>query len=1164
MRKTIQNLSLGNMSEIRPIIRFSEDKAYLVVSDDNECEGKITIESINHIPIRGSIFCDEPAIKLSMARLDGYYADIIYSVDPSKLRGIDKLEGQFVFVLNGGEYYLDYEILFSKANLKDTSDGITSIDEFVSIAVKDYKSALRIFYSDDMKQLIKKEDIRLQLLYLGLYGHGFSLRNVEEFMLAANLKDKINISLSESNKTITQDMIESSFSIDISKSGWGYIVIELRCDSKIVLLEKNSYNSDDFVDDKLIINYQIDAAKLHVGRNYETINIITPYQELEYSLLIYGQMNNLSHIEENIKEQKLNAKLLRCFLDYRFGRISPSDWISASLKDIEIISPSGNKRWFFKLYEAMMLIFNREKMSGKAILDEFDNAQERHTNSNLAFAVYIQGLLDTDRFFVQKQTDRLRRLYNETDNGIAGVFQVLLSKGIENDAERIIDIETLSLRGNTSPILYQEAYFIIKESPYLLTKLGVFEIRLFCWMKKEGLFDENAAKALSSLSIKISRFDIKIRKLLKECYEMLGTDETLLSYVRYLIQGRCFSSEEFEIYCAAAKRNLNINRLYEAIIYSADEKTKTLPINAYYYFQMEGTLYDQQRAKLYRILLGDVNVSDDIYEAYLPMIREFAIEQITQDHIDENLGAIYEKVFTKNEATQEIKSHLALMIMRYSYVSKIKNAIRVYVLQDTMKDVRMFAVDEGRATITLYPGKAVYILEDSFGRLYADESAVITPLLNRGWALAVCRGYADDSVYNMLFDIVSKKNIKGLEEKALRLCAHEDISDYYKDILRKQLSSYLTKIDDVDKLKNSILSAGISANDVHSPDELFEMYISSSDKEGAYNLLLDNVHINVKLDILEDLIALKCAADSSEDKTLISLSLKALDLGTTRPEIISYLCHHYEGDIARMISIYGKAKKMMIKSEEICERILKRVIFTDADDYDVDEVFGDYYEAKGNQKLILAVLNRKCYLYISQRCNQIDAYLSALENMCIKRNSMTKIVRLSLLKCLALSKSLNAGEEKILDEMLSWALSEDIYFPFYDVLPQELKRRHMLEGINVILYNGEQKDEVYAYIKEKSGIKVLKLFQVISGVYTYPLVVYEDEQIEYKIIVIRRRVMTIEYSGIIKGAAIKSKQSSRVARVQALRKIKDANMLKEAQKKYLIDDKRVREEFTLL
>ena len=85
---------------------------------------------------------------------------------------------------------------------------------------------------------------------------------------------------------------------------------------------------------------------------------------------------------------------------------------------------------------------------------------------NKAFFYYVQAVMDADELFCKKQLEKIKKISMETKDKWIAVFVLLLSKRVENEMEYLIDIETQALAGNNSPILFLEAYFIIKEKTF--------------------------------------------------------------------------------------------------------------------------------------------------------------------------------------------------------------------------------------------------------------------------------------------------------------------------------------------------------------------------------------------------------------------------------------------------------------------------------------------------------------------------------------------------------------------------------------------------------------------------------------------------------------------------------------------------------------------------
>ena len=81
--------------------------------------------------------------------------------------------------------------------------------------------------------------------------------------------------------------------------------------------------------------------------------------------------------------------------------------------------------------------------------------------------------------------------------------------------------------GNRSPYLYLEAYYLLWQDPYLLGKLGSFEIAVLNWaVKQHALNADLAAQILEALP-QLHGFHPLVCRILTECCRVSPKEEVL-------------------------------------------------------------------------------------------------------------------------------------------------------------------------------------------------------------------------------------------------------------------------------------------------------------------------------------------------------------------------------------------------------------------------------------------------------------------------------------------------------------------------------------------------------------------------------------------------------------------------------------------------------------
>ena len=183
----------------------------------------------------------------------------------------DSLRGYFTIVYNGGEHRLPFDVHFQGDKLLCSTGELTSLKQFAEFAKGHWNEAMQLFYSGTFARFMERFDIQYRLLYAGYRRALPSSANMEEFLVAAGLKEAVSFSVNETEVNfygVTENRKETLL---ITKSSWGHIEISVESDSDFVTVEKEYITSDFFLGSTMLLNYYIHKNRMHAGKNYARI-----------------------------------------------------------------------------------------------------------------------------------------------------------------------------------------------------------------------------------------------------------------------------------------------------------------------------------------------------------------------------------------------------------------------------------------------------------------------------------------------------------------------------------------------------------------------------------------------------------------------------------------------------------------------------------------------------------------------------------------------------------------------------------------------------------------------------------------------------------------------------------------------------------------------------
>jgi len=148
MREKINRLARGIVDQEKPSTHFSKEQIEGTVSALENKSFEIFVQSLNGIPMRGLVYCEDPYIVLQKNAFGGVRTRVQFTVNAMGLDSEESLSGVLSFVYLGGEKQIPYHFVLEKS---PSAAQIASLKDF---------SALRKLYETDKKAAVRLFDYR--------------------------------------------------------------------------------------------------------------------------------------------------------------------------------------------------------------------------------------------------------------------------------------------------------------------------------------------------------------------------------------------------------------------------------------------------------------------------------------------------------------------------------------------------------------------------------------------------------------------------------------------------------------------------------------------------------------------------------------------------------------------------------------------------------------------------------------------------------------------------------------------------------------------------------------------------------------------------------------------------------------------------------------------
>ena len=560
MKKRIEQLLNGKFIYEQPELLFSQEEISATLKAGETTRAEIYFGTDDNRRISGFVTSSDRRLVPGFDRFSGTTIRMPYGVDAEGMNPGESFEGWLCFTTSIGEYRLPFKVAVSEEEVKSSGRKVSSLEEFLRIAKEDFHEAYRIFTERHFSLILKDQSEKIRSLYAGMSQQPVTYQHLEEFLIAAGVKEKVELSLNreEANFYDVSESVQES--LYIHRSGWGHLRADIEVNGEFLEAEKHVITEDDFIGSTCEINYVIHREKIGKGNQYGEIVIKTPYQKLVYHVL--ASRGTGSSVNIDLLEKQYRAALLKEYLGYVCGKTDFQSWSVLAHEKLDRMGDSGLKYPEYQLLEAYLYHLENEDEKAVDILKRYQNKSFSHNELELAgLYLYLctltglyrdkeQALRKVQNFQMQKEDSFiLLKLVFEMDQGLSSSRKIFL-------------MEELFERGCTSPFLYLEAWNAICADMSLLHRMNRFWAQVFLFAGKEKMLTEELVMRLAYLSGYEKNFNDSLYRAMVMGCEAFPTDDTVEAICKYIMKGNPRKTEYFRWFSAAVERGIRITRLW--------------------------------------------------------------------------------------------------------------------------------------------------------------------------------------------------------------------------------------------------------------------------------------------------------------------------------------------------------------------------------------------------------------------------------------------------------------------------------------------------------------------------------------------------------------------------------------------------------------------------
>lgn len=1121
MRKKIWRMSEGQFDREKPKLKFSVNKAEAAGRPGEDMTGEFTIISENQVPASGIILSSNPYVICLTQQFEGTKVRCAYRANSSSFAPGDRLEGYFTVLYNGGEESLPYELHVLERCPVSSMGEIRSLEDFTALAREQWSEAQQIFRSSEFAELISRQSDRIQLLYQGFRRGLPSAQNLEEFLIAAGCKRRVAFDVKEEQREYYDLRENQKETIVITKDNWGFISIQVASDSDFVTVEKEQVTSDFFLGNRMELSFYIHKERLHGGKNYARISFESGdiYREVTIVASRDGKNDRFLGMDHRYRGQVLT--LMRLYEQFLLGQKTTGEWCDSTVLLLDQMSQElvldslltevrreERKNWYM-LCKAYALIRNKKSQEALWLIQKLRREISDKKSVAWAFLLYLCTLIEQEEEYVRKLTREIEVISREHP-GNFWMFCFLVSLKEEYRKSGSRKLKAIGRRveeGENTPILYGEAYGLIRENPYLLGNLGSFHVKVLWWAAKHHGLTEDVALQLAGVLEGEKGYRERIFQILREAYAVCPRDEVLTALVRYLLKGHRFGEKYLPWYRLAIDREMSMTGLYEAFLSSIpDNSVEQMPLIVTKYFQYSSSVAYQKKGLLYGNIIANRVKAPEDYQKYERTIAAFAAEQMRLGHMDDNLAMIYQDVLQREKPTEEQAKAMAELLFMKKVICLCPGITRVFLYQSQYEMPFVAPVKNGCSYVPVISDTWQIFLEHEKGYLIADAEAYYVEELMYPKTLApALQELAPGELPYILYAFGQRKKLTDFTSDDIhgldRLLHAPEVRASYKRWLYPVILALFPEHEQ-EELVESYFVEEVDFSDLSAEtfSRILEWLIQKGHFQRVYQLIqrFDGLVLSRhSLRMLCD--AMIPAREYEGEDFLIALCGYLLDKNVVSAMTAGYLIRYYMGPFRLLLRLWRAARERKLPTHELEERMLVQTLYGELRETQIFDVFDSYVAGGGSRMMEEAFLTYYAHGYFRKGWDVPESIFSYIRRGYRQGEKWNDICRAACMQDLTDGKELTEEEFALLDELFQQATQKGIFFAFYRKADPRIQIKYHLYDKTFVEYRGEAGRKLEISWKRAGEEVREELPEMYEGIYVKPFVLFAAESVDYEI-----------------------------------------------------------------
>lgn len=973
MKEKLDLFAKGVFSYSRPGLLASTGSIGISVEIGKLYKGSFSVSASDNSSFKGIVYSTDTLLKIDTPTFVGSDNVICYTFDAGYLDVNDSIKGRIVIVSELGELEIPFHAK-TKVPAMDTSVGPASdLYHYANLARTDWEEAKNLFKTEEFRRTLLYFDSKYDTLYRTLSRGSHTSFALEEFLIASRKKKPVSITAETLEKGY--DVPEASFtdSITLHRDSWGFCCIGVETEGDFLSVPRKLIWGDDFLGNNYELEYIVDRAGLHRGKNFGTIILKTYREELRISIIVRGEGAGLKSVLARRKRRFSESALMANYIEFRAGRMNASHYIAEAENILNGLRAFGGEDIREKVYRIHLLMTaGKENLARNALSAVMENDEWQERDDTYAAVLFYEAALSRDQNFVAEACVRLRELHAKTGEALAFIFAMQLDRRKRIGVNQRFDtLRNNYIMGDRSPLLLLESMLIANEEPSVLRDFSGFPLHVINFGVRHKLISRNAVQHAAYLATRERQTGPLTVEVLRRLFVTCRVNEVLEPLCMHIVASGRDDRFAYKWLSVGINEQIRVNGIYEHCIAAAKHAPgEALPAALVNYFENEPQLPEEFKLTLYSNLISfRSSFADSISLGVMSDMKEFALAMLRQGRLSAKYALLYNSALDSGDIDVDAISKLPDVVFKYEFHVDRPNIAKVLVSHKELSEESAYEVVNGIAMIDIFTTGPVILLEDRDGNRIWTEGETPRRMVTNPELINLCMQECRDDARVKLAALENARykdsqdqvisllsacmDIQGLEQRFELECRRELIEYYYDNLEGDLMESFLVSLD-------------LSLFGRRDRARLIDLMILRE----LYSLAVKNMEMfgftGVDVKRLVKLASRLIETDSEKihDSTFLDICCLIFRKHKYNDCILKFLLVNYSGDTDTMYGIWRASIDAGLDTTDIEEKLLCQLLFIESDLSYSRDIFRHYYGHGPNRKLIRAYLSYYAYGYL--------------------------------------------------------------------------------------------------------------------------------------------------------------------------------------------------------